>query len=76
MGARIEGIPRKLFLCSRDPQKYFFDFGVSCSLKYAFVPVFPVLFSFCFHAPKKLMAMFPGSFFSGLRKWVVIGTEI
>ena len=30
-------------------------------VKYAFVPVFPVLFSFCSHVPKKLMAVFPCS---------------
>ena len=30
-------------------------------MKYAFVTVFQVLFSFCSHVPKKLMAIFPCS---------------
>lgn len=54
-------VPPKMFPEFPCFLKAFFDFSVPCSVKYAFVPVLPALFSFCSHVSIKFIAMFPFS---------------
>ena len=52
-------VPNKIFLVFPCSLKVFLRFWCSLFPKLCFVPVFPVLFSFYSHVPRKLIAMFP-----------------
>ena len=54
-------VPNKIFLVFPCSLKVCLRFWCSLFPKIYFVPVFPVLFSFCSHVPRKFIAMFPCS---------------
>ena len=55
-------VPTKCFSCSLVPVEYFFDLSIPCSLKYAFVPVLPVVYIYSIYSHVNgYVPMFPES---------------